>query len=92
MRLFSQSSSDSKGCRYVQDRLWEEREEVIKVFNEAAALYVCGSSMVGEGAANIAKRIYQEAAEALGKSKTNDEVETWFAGIKSDRYASDVFV
>ncbi|KAG4439164.1 hypothetical protein IFR05_005363 [Cadophora sp. M221] len=89
---FSKSSSDSKGCRYVQDRLWEEREDVIKVFKEGAALYVCGSNMVGEGAANAAKRIYQEAAEALGKPKTDDEVETWFAGIKNDRYASDVFV
>ncbi|KAK0120349.1 hypothetical protein ONS95_011752 [Cadophora gregata] len=89
---FSKSSSDSKGCRYVQDRLWEEREEMIKVFNEGASLYVCGSSMVGEGVASTTKRIYQEAAEGLGKPKTDDEVETWFAGIKNDRYASDVFV
>jgi cytochrome P450/NADPH-cytochrome P450 reductase len=89
---FSKSSSDSKGCRYVQDRLWEEREEMIKVFNEGASLYVCGSSMVGEGVASTTKRIYQEATEALGKPKTDEEVETWFSTIKSDRYASDVFV
>jgi len=89
---FSKASSDSKGCRYVQDRLWEEREEMVKVFNEGASLYVCGSSMVGEGVASTTKRIYQEAAESLGKTKSDDEVEAWFAGIKSDRYASDVFV
>ncbi len=89
---FSKSSTDSKGCRYVQDRLWEERKEMVKVFNEGAKLYVCGSSAVGEGVANTTKKIYQEAAEALGKPKTDDEVEAWFAGIKSDRYASDVFV
>ncbi|KAH9204492.1 putative cytochrome P450 oxidoreductase OrdA-like protein [Leptodontidium sp. 2 PMI_412] len=88
---FSKSSSQSKGCRYVQDRLWEEREEMVKVFNEGASLYVCGSGMVGEGVASTTKRIYQEAAEALGKPKTDDEVEAWFAEIKSDRYASDVF-
>ncbi|KAL2059809.1 hypothetical protein VTL71DRAFT_10193 [Oculimacula yallundae] len=89
---YSQSPSESKGCRYVQDRLWEEREDMVKVFNEGASLYVCGSSMVGEGVASTTKRIYQEAAEALGKPKTDEEVEAWFAGIKSDRYASDVFV
>lgn len=64
---------------------------MVKVFNEGASLYVCGSGMVGEGVASTTKRIYQEAAEALGKPKTDDEVEAWFAEIKSDRYASDVF-
>lgn len=88
---FSKAKEQSKGCRHVQERLWEEREEVIKVFNEGAKLYVCGSSMVGEGVAQTTKRIYQDWAEGQGKPKTDEEVEEWFQGIKSDRYASDVF-
>ncbi len=63
-----------------------------KVFHEGAQLYVCGSNMVGEGVAAMTKRIFQEAAEAVGKPKTDEEVECWFAGIKNNRYASDVFV
>jgi cytochrome P450/NADPH-cytochrome P450 reductase len=47
--------------------------------------------MVGEGVANTTKRIYQDWAEAAGKSKSDEEIESWFQGIKNDRYASDVF-
>ncbi|KAF7916449.1 uncharacterized protein EAE97_012109 [Botrytis byssoidea] len=88
---FSKAPELSKGCRHVQDRLWEEREELKKVFDGGAKLYVCGSSMVGEGVSVMTKKIYAEAADLLGKTKTDEEVEDWFQGIKNDRYASDVF-
>lgn len=88
---FSHAPESSKGCRHVQDRLWEEREELKKVFGSGAKLYVCGSSMVGEGVSVMTKKIYAEAANLLGKTKTDEEVEAWFQGIKNDRYASDVF-
>lgn len=88
---YSQAKDLSKGCRHVQDRLWEERVEMTKVFKDGARLYVCGSSTVGEGVAAMTKKIYQDAAEAAGKDKTDDEIEEWFQSIKSDRYASDVF-
>jgi len=89
---YSTAKDQSKGCRHVQDRLWEEKEDMIKAFNEGAKLYVCGSNMVGEGVATMTKRIYQDAVEAVGKSKSDEEIEEWFQGIKSDRFASDVFV
>ncbi|KAH9213493.1 fatty acid hydroxylase [Leptodontidium sp. 2 PMI_412] len=88
---FSTAKDQSKGCRHIQERLWEEREEMTKVFNEGAKLYVCGSSMVGDGVAATTKRIFQNWAEGEGHPKTDEEVEAWFEGIKSDRYASDVF-
>ncbi|TVY81615.1 Bifunctional cytochrome P450/NADPH--P450 reductase [Lachnellula suecica] len=88
---YSQAKEHSKGCRHVQDRLWEEREDMKKVFASGAKLYVCGSSGVGEGVAAMTKKIYDEAEDALGRPKTEEEVEEWFQGIKSDRYASDVF-
>lgn len=88
---FSRAKDQSKGCQHVQDRLWEEREEMIKVFDQGAKLYVCGSSMVGEGVAATTKKIFQQYCDSAGKPKTDEEVESWFQGIKSDRYASDVF-
>ncbi|KAF8850100.1 fatty acid hydroxylase [Acephala macrosclerotiorum] len=88
---YSRASEQSKGCRHVQDRLWEEREEMVKAFRDGAKLYVCGSSMVGEGVANMTKRIYQDAAEGMGIEKTDEEIQNWFLGIKSDRFSSDVF-
>jgi cytochrome P450/NADPH-cytochrome P450 reductase len=89
---FSKAAEESKGCRHVQDRLWEEREEMTQAFDKGAKLYVCGSNMVGEGVVAMTKRIYQEYCDSLRKSKTDEEVETWFQEIKSDRYASDVSV
>jgi cytochrome P450 / NADPH-cytochrome P450 reductase len=88
---YSKASDSSKGCRHVQDRLWIEREPMVEVFNKGAKLYVCGSSMVGEGVANMTKKIYQDWAEAKGELKSDEEIESWFQGIKTDRYASDVF-
>ncbi|KAB8293717.1 hypothetical protein EYC80_009202 [Monilinia laxa] len=88
---FSRAPELSKGCRHVQDRIWEEREELKKVFESGAKLYVCGSSLIGEGVSVMTKKIYAEAADLLGKTKTDEEVEEWFQSIKNDRYASDVF-
>jgi cytochrome P450/NADPH-cytochrome P450 reductase len=88
---YSRCTEHSKGCKHVQDRIWEEREEMKKVFDQGAKLYVCGSAGVGEGVASTLKKIYEEAAEALGKHKTDEEIESWWQEVKSDRYASDVF-
>ena len=88
---YSKAKDQSKGCRYVQERLWEERKEMTKVFNEGAKLYVCGSSMVGEGVSATTKRIFLDNAEEAGESLTDEDAEAFFARIKSDRYASDVF-
>jgi cytochrome P450 / NADPH-cytochrome P450 reductase len=88
---FSRAKEQSKGCRHVQDRLWEERDEMKKVFDQGAKLYVCGSAGVGKSVEEVTKRIYEEAAETAGKPRTEAEVEAWFQGIKTDRYASDVF-
>ena len=88
---YSKAKEQSKGCRHVQDRLWEEREAMTKVFDTGAKLYVCGSSMVGEGVSAMTKKIYEEAADAAGKPRTDEQIEEWFQRIKADRYASDVF-
>ena len=88
---FSRAKEQSHGCRYVQERLWKEREQMIDAFNQGARLYVCGSSLVGEGVAAMTKKIYMDAAEEADDPKTDEEVEEWFQSIKVDRYASDVF-
>jgi cytochrome P450/NADPH-cytochrome P450 reductase len=66
---------------------------MVKVFGEGAKIYICGSSGVGEGVAQIMKKLYRDKVEEVrGKDVDEEEVEEWFAGIKADRYASDVFV
>jgi cytochrome P450/NADPH-cytochrome P450 reductase len=88
---YSKASDLSKGCKYVQDRVWAERDEMTKVFNQGAKLYVCGSAMVGEGISATTKKIFVDNAKKEGKDVSDEEVQSWFDKIKSDRFASDVF-
>lgn len=89
---FSKSKDSSCGARYVQERLWTKRKEMVEVFNRGAKLYICGSAGVGEGVAAMVKKIFAEWCEDNGKDKSEEEVDEWFNSIKGERYASDVFV
>lgn len=64
---------------------------MVKIFYEGAKLYVCGSSIVGEGVASMTSRIYQDAGDKEGKEVSNDTAQLWFENIKGERFASDVF-
>lgn len=88
---FSRAPEESGGCQYVQERLWRERKEAVELWEKGAKIYVCGSGAVGEGVREVVCRAYEEAAEKLGKKKTKEEIEAWFAGIREERFASDVF-
>lgn len=86
---FSGARDQSKGCKHVQDRIWEEREVVKReIFDNGAKIYVCGSAGVGKSGEEVMKRIYEDAA---GEPKTEEEVEFWFQALKPDRYACDIF-
>ncbi len=88
---FSREAEKSDGCKYVQDRLWKYRNEVTDLFDQGAKVFVCGNGEVGKAVEECAKRMYSEKAEAMGKKKTEEEVEAWFRGIRNERFASDVF-
>ena len=88
---FSRASEKSEGCKYVQERLWREKEEAVELWEKGAKIYVCGSGAVGEGVREVVCKSYEETAERKGNEKTKEEVEAWFAGIKEERFASDVF-
>ena len=88
---FSREPEKSEGCKYVQDRLYRDREDAVELFDAGAKVYVCGSSNVGEGVREAVKKIFKEKMNERGKPRTDEEVEKWFNGIRNERYASDVF-
>lgn len=88
---FSRDPEKSEGCKYVQERLWRERKEAVELWEKGAKIYVCGSGAVGDGVREVVCKSYEEAAEKVGKRKTREEIEAWFAGIREERFASDVF-
>ena len=85
---YSQASEQSAGCKYVQDRLWQERERIGKVFDEGARAYICGSSAVGRAVGDVAVRIIRERD---GESMSEDEARTMWEQWRGERYAVDVF-
>jgi cytochrome P450/NADPH-cytochrome P450 reductase len=89
--VFSRDSEKTMGCKYVQDRMWEEREELVELFDAGAKVFVCGSARLGEGVKDVVLKMYAETAEKRGKPKTEEEITKWFDGIRNERYAVDVF-
>jgi cytochrome P450/NADPH-cytochrome P450 reductase len=88
---FSKEPEKSAGVKHVQERVWHERGEVSKLFDEGAQVYVCGASRLGEGVKEVAIKIYMEKSEAKRWGKTEKDAEEWFEGLRYERYASDVF-
>jgi cytochrome P450/NADPH-cytochrome P450 reductase len=80
-------SKGDTGPRYVQDAIWEHREEVAKMFVDGGKIYLCGSAArLGKSAAEVCKKVW---CERNGKSM--EEAETWLQNVKTDRYISDVY-
>ncbi|KAI5360063.1 putative Flavoprotein-like superfamily [Septoria linicola] len=88
---FSQASKQSKGCRYVQDRLWMERDLVGKIFDADARAYICGSSAVGKAVSDVAIKIILEQSERDGEAMTEGEARECWEKWRGERYAVDVF-
>ena len=83
---FSRLEGCEKG-KYVQDEIWERREEVAKLWREGGKILVCGSaSGVGRSSAEVVKRIYMER-----KGVGEEAAEKWLDGVKEVRYVSDLF-
>lgn len=76
--------------KFVQHRLWHEREEVYRLFQKQARVYVCGDGKyMAPGVRETFIKIYQELS-----NKSVDESKMWFAQIEKEgvRYVTDVFL
>lgn len=88
---FSRESQKSAGCKYVQDRLWHERDEVRELFVDGARAYICGSAALGKGIADVVARMVVEGTKKKGKEMTLEDGMKWWEGLRGERYAVDVF-
>ena len=73
---------------YVQDRLWKERAEVMKLVDQGGRIYVCGDGKhMAPAVRETLGRIYQEHSQC-----SQERVEAWLGELeKSFRYSQDVF-
>jgi len=90
-RAYSRDVDASDGCRYAQDRMYADRDELLDLWDKGARIYVCGSRGVGEGVKDAVLRISKERCDAKGLGLSDEERLKWFEGIRNERYTTDVF-
>lgn len=91
-RAYSRNPDASNGSKYVQHRIWQEREMLSSLWDQGARVYVCGSNRVAKGVKDVFLRIAKEKSELDdGKPMTEEELEEWFSDIRNERYATDIF-
>lgn len=90
-RAYSRCKSQSDDCGYVQDRLWKDRKDVVKVFDQGAKVYICGGRSVGEGINKAILNIVLDRAVQNGKEIDEEKAQAWFDRVRSDRFATEVF-
>lgn len=89
---FSRASEQSKDCKYVQDRLYHDRSEVVELFDAGAKLFICGSREVGKGVEDACLTIAREERERKkGGVVDEQKLREWFEGLRNERFATDVF-
>ncbi|KAF2019092.1 cytochrome P450 [Aaosphaeria arxii CBS 175.79] len=89
---YSRASDLSEGCKYVQDRMYHDRADVVELFNAGGKVFICGNRNVGEGVSKICIKIAKEKREEVrGEEVTEEHVKEWFDGLRNERFATDVF-
>lgn len=88
---YSRDRESSNGAKYVQDRFWADREDVLKLFRSGAKVFVCGSGKVADGVRDASVKMYMQTSEEEGRPKTKEESEKWFNALRNERFMSDVF-
>jgi cytochrome P450/NADPH-cytochrome P450 reductase len=77
------------GGTYVQDRLWQDRADVVALVRQGATFYLCGDGRrMAPAVHDICVRIYMEATNA-----TREVAEAWITEMERThgRYVADVF-
>ena len=83
------SAAPIDGVKYVQDRLWQDRADVVELVRQGALFFVCGDGQrMAPAVHETCVRIYQAAINC-----TRDEAEQWMDEMERThaRYVTDVF-
>ena len=75
--------------QFVQHRLWQDRADVVALFEQGARIFVCGDARtVMAGVRDTAARVYQEGTQC-----SPEEAERWDAEFEQNhsRFYADVF-
>ncbi|KAK4888228.1 hypothetical protein LTR27_012838 [Elasticomyces elasticus] len=88
---FSREPDASEGCKYIQDRMLKDKDDVRKLWRAGAKVFTCGSPAVAEGIGAAALQILKEARAEQGEVVTDIEAAEWFRKLRNERFVVDVF-
>ncbi len=83
------SAEPEDGRKYVQDRLWADRADVVELVKQGAIVYVCGDGKnMGPQVRDTCGRIYREATGA-----SVADADAWMDELERThgRYVADIF-
>lgn len=86
-----EAGSEGLAGAHVQDRIWDDREELCRLWERGARVYVCGSRGVSHGVRDVTRRIYREQAERRCGAGRDEDVEAWWVEALRERYMVEVF-
>lgn len=78
---------DAEGCKYVQERMVKDKEDVKKMWRAGAKVFVCGSPGMVEGVKKASRDLVQDRMGFLPP----EVVEKFFKDQRNSRIAVDVF-
>ncbi|RYC93528.1 Bifunctional cytochrome P450/NADPH--P450 reductase [Fusarium oxysporum f. sp. narcissi] len=84
-------SRHREGCRYVQDQIWQDKEDFIDLWNKGAMVYVCGSRAMADSVKEVMLKVKIEIEKRSGGDIGLDEARKWFDEQRNVRYVMDVF-
>jgi cytochrome P450 / NADPH-cytochrome P450 reductase len=90
-RAYSKAPEKSEGCKYVQDRMWKDRADVVDLWLQGAKVYVCGSKGVAESAKEVLVKTKMAFDQQKGNNTTEDSTRQRLEELKNIRYVADVF-
>ncbi|ETS73933.1 hypothetical protein PFICI_13799 [Pestalotiopsis fici W106-1] len=90
-RAFSREPRLSAGCKYVQDRVWADRQSLLNLWRKGAFVFVCGSKEISRAMDDMALRFKQEIAASKKIPITEEAAKNWWIEQRNVRYAIDVF-
>lgn len=91
-RAYSRATDKSQGCKYVQDRVYHDRADVFKLWDQGAKVFICGSREVGKAVEAVCVRLVVEWSENhMECASTEEKAREWFEKHRNERFATDVF-
>ncbi|KAM0557972.1 hypothetical protein ACHAPJ_005136 [Fusarium lateritium] len=92
-RAYSRATEKSQGCKYVQDRIYHDRADTFRLWDQGAKVYICGSREIGKAVEDVCVRLAMERSKEKqeGAGVDEEKARAWFEKSRNERFATDVF-